>query len=192
MKTTIMGGILFLVPVVFIALILGKAFELSMLVAGPLDNLIPEETIAGIALANIIAIVLILVVCFVAGLAAHYGPIAERVKRVEDMLIDILPGYVVAKGVVGGVTKNDKAESVLRPVLVRFDDYEQLAFEVERFDDKVVVFLPGAPSAWSGVSLVVDAERVSHVNLPPHKVVSLLRVLGRGTSEAELVNVTES
>ena len=192
MKTTIMGGVLFLVPVVFVAVILGKAFELSMMVAKPLDSLVAEETIRGVAIANIIAILLILVVCFLAGLAAKFGPIAIRVKRVEDMLIDILPGYVVAKGVVGGVAKQDAAMSVLKPVLCRFDDYSQLAFEIERFDDKVVVFLPGAPSAWSGASVLVDVERVQTLNLPPHKIVSLLRVMGRGTSELDFAETAKS
>ena len=68
MKTTILGGALFLVPLAFVAIVLGKAFEVSMLLAAPLDGLIPLERVAGIALANIIAIVLILAICFAAGL----------------------------------------------------------------------------------------------------------------------------
>jgi uncharacterized membrane protein len=186
MKTTILGGALFLVPLVFVVLILSKAFEISMLLAAPIERLIPLNRVAGVALADLLAILLIIFVCYLAGLAAHFGPIAARVKRVEDLLIDILPGYVIAKGVVGGVTKNDTAKSVLHPVMVSFDDYDQIAFEIERFDNKAVVFLPGAPSAWSGASVVVDLARVKKLDLPPHKVVSLLRVMGRGTSEVKL------
>ena len=87
---------------------------------------------------------------------------------------------------IGGVADEEDAVSVLRPVLVRFDDYEQMAFEVERLEDRSVIFLPGSPSAWSGTSLIVDADRVTNLNLPPHQVVSLLRVMGRGSAKLSL------
>ena len=186
MKTTILGGALFLVPLAFIAIVLGKAFEVSMLLAGPLDGLIPLDSVAGIAMANIIAIILILAICFAAGLAAKSDMFSKRVGRVDDILIDIIPGYAVAKGTVAGIAKKDDAVSVLSPVLVQFDDYEQIAFEVERMGDRSVIFLPGSPSAWSGASVIVDADRVTTLDLPPHQAVSLLRVMGRGTSKIEL------
>lgn len=192
MKTTILGGALFLVPLAFVAIVLGKAFEVSMLLAAPLDGLIPLERVAGIALANIIAIVLILAICFAAGLAARSGMFAKRVSRLDSILIDVIPGYAVAKGMVAGIAGKDDAMSVLRPVHVRFDDYDQIAFEVERLDDRVTIFLPGSPSAWSGSSVMVDAARVTPLDLPPHQIVSLLRVMGRGMSNVDLPGATRS
>ncbi|MBS9719056.1 hypothetical protein ACFFUT_06830 [Pseudohalocynthiibacter aestuariivivens] len=186
MKTTILGGILFLVPLAFIAIVLGKAFEVSMLLAQPLDGLIPLDSLAGIAMANIIAIVLILAICFAAGLAAKTTMISKRVGRLDDTLIDIIPGYAVARGIVGGIAGEDDTTPVLSPVLVRFDDFDQLAFEVERMGDRSAVFLPGSPSAWSGTSVIVDVDRVVRLDLPPHQAISLLRVMGRGMSKIDL------
>jgi len=188
-KTTILGGALFLVPLAFIAIVLGKAFEVSMLLATPLDGMIPLDSVAGIAMANIIAIILILAICFAAGLAARSSMFSKRVGRVDDILIDIMPGYAVAKGIVSGVVRKEDATSVLDPVLVQFDDYEQVAFEVERMGDRSVIFLPGSPSAWSGASVIVDAARVTPLDLPPHQAVSLLRVMGRGMSKIELPGI---
>lgn len=70
MKTTILGGLLFLVPLAFLAIVLGKAFQVSMLLVDPIDAVIPIETLEGIAFIDGMAIALILVVCFLAGLAA--------------------------------------------------------------------------------------------------------------------------
>ena len=181
MKTTLLGGILFLVPVAFVAVILSKIHEISMLAAAPLDGLVPVDSIAGVATANIIAILLILVVCFVAGLLAQRSFFSDRMGRLDNFLIDLLPGYAVAKGIVNGIANKDDAMTILRPVQVRFDDYDQIAFEVERDESKAVVFLPGSPSAWSGASVVVDIDRISDLNIPPHQAVSLLRVMGRGS-----------
>lgn len=49
-KTTAIGGLLFLVPIVVLAVIPKKAYNIMMLVAVPLDRLIPIETIGGVAL----------------------------------------------------------------------------------------------------------------------------------------------
>jgi uncharacterized membrane protein len=47
-------------------------------------------------------------------------------------------------------------------VVVRFDDSWSIAFEIERVDDdRVAIFLPGAPDPWSGSMCVVTADRVA-------------------------------
>lgn len=181
MKTTILGGVLFLVPVAVLALVIGKAFHLSMMVAEPLDKFIPIETVGGIALVNVIAVILILLVCFGAGLAARAGVMATRIEQLDGFMIDLIPGYAVAKGVLGSVAQEDRVAEVLKPVTVQFDDYAQIAFEIERSEDKAVLFLPGAPSTWAGATVAVDVARVRPLDVPTHQVVKLMRLLGRGS-----------
>lgn len=183
-RKTILGGIFFLIPVAFLALLLGKAFEIALLVAEPIGTLFPPEDIAGVALANILAIILLLVICFLAGLAANLEFISKRIKRVDGLLLQIIPGYSIAKSVLSGVTKQSDFDNLITPVLVQFDDHQAVAFEIERMPTKVVVFLPGAPAAWSGVTVVVDIDRVMPLDLPTHQVTALLRMLGRGTQAA--------
>jgi len=55
-KTTIIGGLVFMVPVVIVVVIAGKALEIMMLVAKPLGNLIPVDAIGGVAVANVLAL----------------------------------------------------------------------------------------------------------------------------------------
>lgn len=181
MRTTILGGVLFLIPLVFVSIILGKAFQISMLVAGPLDKIIPVNTVAGVAFVNIIAIVVILAVCFAAGLAARKSFFSHRMSKLDGILIDIMPGYAVAKGMIGSMSRDETLAATLTPVLVRFDDYSQIAFELERDAQKATLFLPGSPSAWSGSAILVDLDRIEPLDMPTHKAVKLLRVLGRGS-----------
>lgn len=186
MKSIILRGALFLIPIIFLFMILTKAFEISTMLARPAGKIFPLDHVAGILLVDVLAVVLIVLACLLAGLIAKRGRLFGHMSRLDDFLIDILPGYAVTKGIIGGVADEKNAVSVLRPVLVRFDDYEQMAFEVERLEDRSVIFLPGSPSAWSGSSLIVDADRVTDLNLPPHQVVSLLRVMGRGSAKLSL------
>lgn len=69
--TTLIGGAVFLVPFVVAVLVLEKAFGYMKIVAQPLAKWIAVDTFTGVALANIIALVAIIGVCFVAGLFAR-------------------------------------------------------------------------------------------------------------------------
>ncbi len=184
MRTTLLGGLMFLVPVVFIAIILTKAFQLSMAVAKPVDAVIPIESFAGVALVNILAVAVIILVCFLAGLVARTAILGRRVERIDNLMIDAVPTYAIVKAVLSGAADPDNLDTVLKPVLVRFDDYDQIAFERERDQSKATLFLPGSPSAWSGSVVMVELSRVTDLNLKPHEAMKLLRVLGRGSLNA--------
>lgn len=181
MKTTILGGLLFLVPFAVILIVLGKAYQVSIVVTKVLDAYIPISHVGGVAVANILALLLIVLVCYLAGLAARSGIMSARMEQIDGFLIDVLPGYAVAKGMIGSVAKKDDVASLLTPVLVKFDDYDQIAFEIESDDARSVVFLPGAPATWAGSTVVVEKNRVQPLAIPAHQAVKLMRVLGRGS-----------
>ncbi len=181
MKLTLIGGVLFLAPLAVLAILAAKVFEISKLVAEPLNRLIPVDRVVGLALVDVIAVVLIIAFCYVAGLLATRSALAGRMERIDGFLIDAVPGYAVFKGTISGVTGHEGAGSLMTPVMVSFDDYDQIAFRIESAGDTCVVFLPGAPSAWAGSSVIVAADRVRDLNIPVHQAVRLMRVLGRGS-----------
>ena len=50
--TTVIGGLLFLVPVVFLGIVLTKAAGFMMVIAQPLAAWVPVDSIGGVALAK--------------------------------------------------------------------------------------------------------------------------------------------
>lgn len=181
MRTTILGGVLFLAPFAVLALLFGKVFEISRLVVQPLDDVIPVESFAGIASLNILAIMLILLVCYLAGLLAKRAFLGQRMQRIDGFLIDLIPGYAVFKNLVGSASSDDALTAIMQPVLARFDDYEQIAFLTEPGEQQSVLFLPGSPSAWAGTTVIVDNTRITKLDLPAHQAARLLRTFGRGS-----------
>ena len=80
LRTTLVGGIIFLIPLVFVVAVLGKALQITKSVAVPIGNLIPIESVAGVAIVPILMTVILFLSCFLAGVAARSparGP-AER------------------------------------------------------------------------------------------------------------------
>lgn len=183
-RTTLVGGALFLLPLVFLAVVFGKALEIGTRVAEPLRPLLPAESVAGVAAVDLVAIALLLAVCYVAGLLARIGAVARRAEALDARLMNLAPPYALAKSFARAITNAETEASAFPPVLVAFDDLMQIGLEVERTEDKVTVYLTGAPSPWSGTCVIVDASRVSSLALSTRETVRLAGLLGKGSLAA--------
>lgn len=192
MKTTILGGVLFLAPLAIIAFVLGRVFQVSAKVVEPLDNLLPIDSIAGIASLNILALLLIVLVCYLTGLLAERALLGKRMQCIDGFLVDIIPSYAVFKALVGSASSDEELAARLKPVLARFDDYEQIAFEIQHGETQSVLFLPGAPSAWSGSTVIADNSRITPLNIPIHQTTKLLRTFGRGSLDVKQAALSQA
>ena len=137
-KTTILGGLVFLVPVVIVVAVVGKAFNIMKLVANPMGTLIPTDYIGGIAVANLLVLLAIVLLCFVAGVIARSAS-AKKAYRALDTALLAMPGYAFVKGFTESMNNSEEAAKSLLPVIVRLDDNAQIGFEVERIDGGSVV-----------------------------------------------------
>jgi uncharacterized membrane protein len=178
--TAAIGGMLFLVPLVFVALIFGKVFQIMIRLAEPISKLLPVDHIAGVALINIVAALLILLVCVIAGLLAQ-GPLAQSFyKKIDGVLAELVPSYIWSKTVLRNLAGDVDTER-FKPVLVTLDDQLLLAFEMERSEDGlVVVFMPGAPDVHSGTVAYVTAERVQQLETSLLVINRTLKHMGKG------------
>lgn len=178
-KTLFIGGLIFLVPFAVVLVVIAKVRGVSRSMAEPLDAVIPVEAVGGIALANILEVAIIVLACFLAGIVAT-SPLGRKLyQRIDDWLLNLIPRYAFVKSMTE--TLGDQQESTLQPVLVRFDDLSQIAFEVERGPgDLVTVYLPGSPDPWSGSVAQVTADRVDELAADFTSVVQSLRKIGRG------------
>jgi len=182
-RTTLVGGLLFLVPVVVLMIVIGKALHLARMLVEPLASLIPVETIAGVALAKLLAIAAIVFFCFVAGLYAKTSQAKKMVRWIETSLLSNLPGYSLMKVMgetVAGVGKKNRPE----PVLAYIEEAWQIAFLVERIDGgHAAVFVPGAPSPWSGSLYFLTEDRIRPLNIPLDSALNCIKRIGIGSSE---------
>lgn len=162
-KTTVIGGVLFLVPLVVLVVAVHKTFDLMRSVAKPIAKFLPIDTIAGVAIVNVLAVIIVIALCFLFGLLAQTAPAQRLVERLDAFLLSLIPGYAMVRGVAANLSPEQ--QKAMHPVVVRYDDRMRLGIEVER-DDKglVTVYLPGAPSPWTGTVEIFDADRVEKVD----------------------------
>jgi len=183
LKATLVGGFLFMVPLILLIVVLRHGMELAGKVADPVTSHFPVHHVAGLAVTTVAALVLILMLSFVIGLAVQTSPGRRLREALEWRILGKLPGYVVLKSMLTGSTGLEN-ESEVAVVLARIEDAWQIAFLVETHDDgQQTVFLPGAPSPSSGTVIFLPADRVRRVDVTLHQAVGALRHFGRGSKD---------
>ena len=160
--TTLIGGMVFLLPLVVVLYVLGQGLALTTRVAQPLTSMLPDKSIGGIAFASIAALLLLLLLCFGAGLLARAAFGRALTDQFEARLQTVYPRYAVIKAMSQGL-HGALGHRVLKPVLVTFDDHQLIAYDIERLDDgRAVLFLPGAPEPGRAVWCSSDQNVSRH------------------------------
>lgn len=185
-KTTLIGGVLFLLPIVVLIVVVQKAFDVMLKVAKPLADHIPIDSVAGVALVNVIAAAIVVLVCFLAGLLSQAGFAKSLSTRLDNRLREDVPGYAMVRGIAANL--KTETEDAMRPVKVRFDDHERVGMvqRPQEGRDRIIVYLPGSPNPWTGTIAVVEAKRVEF--LPGHLKDVLGSVEGFGDGLDDLLD----
>ncbi len=155
-KSNLIYGVLFLLPVAVIVLLIAKLVDVLAAIAKPLGL----DSLAGAFLALLIAIGLLLLVCFVAGAAVRTRIGSWSAERL-DALLNPIPGYQIVANVVRGFKSEEVAYP---PALVQLHDagVAALGFVIEEHDNgEMVVFVPTSPTVTIGSVYLVKAERVT-------------------------------
>jgi uncharacterized membrane protein len=182
LRATLVGGVMFLVPVVVLAVILGKALEIARKVTDPLAARIPVHSVIGLQTPTLLAAFLIVLLCFLAGLLARMRTAARAVRWLESTLLSNIPGYEFFKAVSGRMIGAD-VEGAPQAVLVYTGDSWQIGFEFERLDNGLAaVYVPEGPACASGPVMFVPPERLSPLGLSPAAAMKCLRRLGAGSN----------
>jgi uncharacterized membrane protein len=184
LKTTVKGGLIFLIPIGFILLALGKAFELVSKVSRPVVDRLPIEGPAGLLIVDLLSVLILILLCFIAGLMANLAWVRSKITVLENMLLSNVPIYSFVDSMVRSFAAAEDNTANLMPVVAHFDDNAQLGFEVERTEaGNVVVYLPGAPNPWSGNTIYMTPDRVERIDIKTHEAIKVIRVLGRGSGK---------
>jgi uncharacterized membrane protein len=177
-RTTLVGGVLFLVPIIVLIAIVGKALELVHKLTDPLAERFP---VAAGHTPILLASGLLILVCFVMGLLALTRPARVGVAWLERVFLSKIPGYVLLKGAGESALGFEKA-APYPLLLARIEDSWQFGFLIERLEGgNLAVYVPGAPNPLSGSVYFMSPERVRETDIPVATALKCLRQLGAGS-----------
>ena len=180
MRTTFLGGLFFLIPIVVLIVILAKALEYVKKGLQALVVHILAASELSAATATALSVLLVAFVCFLAGLLARTMMGQKLVKALEDSVLSKVPAYEYLKQ--EGASALGVATMTEEPVvLVETDFGWQIGVQTEKARGGfVTVFLPGAPNPHSGGVYFVPAERIRPAEVKLVAALNCMRRCGLG------------
>ncbi|MGI9471395.1 MAG: hypothetical protein ACR2NZ_07690, partial [Rubripirellula sp.] len=122
LKTTAIGGLLFLLPLIVIGALIGQVVPIVTAVATALHEHIPVKTPSGIAFLIALSIAIVLLLCFGAGVLARWSFGKKISGAFEKKLTLFFPRYAILKDQMADSIGGDETRPVMKPILVTFDE----------------------------------------------------------------------
>lgn len=181
LRTTAIGGVFFLLPLVIIGSFLGKFVQVSFSIAKSLENVFPLQAIGGIATVLLTGAAVLIGLCFFAGLIAKRSFARRFTETLEKQLQIAFPRYAIVKDRLSGNIGGESHRSELKSVLVRgHDGCFRLGLEVERGSGELVtVYFPNSPDPWSGQIALVPQQMIQPLNVDFMEAMTTFEKLGR-------------
>lgn len=182
LRTTGIGGIFFLLPLVVVGVLLGQVVQVVWIAAGAINGFIPVDTPWGYTLLFLSGLALIVLACFGAGLIARRAIGKRFLGFIEKYLLMLFPRYSIFKEQLSGNIGGHEFQNSMTPVYVECMGIERIAMEIERDDEgRVVVFLPGSPDPWTGTVIILKETQVRPLPVDFASTMATFEQLGRTT-----------
>jgi uncharacterized membrane protein len=181
-NNTLFGGVFFLLPLLVLLYVAKEAWTFFQKLGDILTKYLGIETLAGMASKSIMAVVLILMLCFFSGLLARWSIASLFRQQIESTLQRFIPHYDYYRAIVEQKLKLTAQEVPSRPtVLVRQLGGWQPGVLVDTYPSgEQVVFLPGSPKTTDGTVLVVGSDDIRQLDMPESALYDVLLKNGAG------------
>ncbi len=179
-KTNIVYGLIVLIPVAVLIALIEKLVEILEKLAVGLNL----DSALGAGVAVVIAFLLLLLVCLTIGAIVRTKIGALSFEKLENAVLQRLPGYELIGNVLKGFAKDKNAYPA---VMVCLHGPGSAAFGLlmeEHENGVLTVFLPSAPALTVGSLHVVERDRVTFLDADTVEVVNCISQWGIGSEKA--------
>jgi len=182
-RITIAGGILFLIPVGAIVFIMAKVITFLYNFSKPITARLPFRNVAGVGVNTLMSIILLLLVCFLAGIFMKTKFAKTITQWLEDRVLVYVPGYSYVRARSTDWFSKGNTDN-WKPATIFVDDNEVICFVIDETGDFCSIFLPSAPVPSSGSICVRERSNVTFLPINMAEAVSMIRQFGKGASSS--------
>lgn len=178
-RANVLYGLVVIVPVAVVGLILFQLLDFVRVFA----EFIGLDSEAGAVGAIVVALLLLLGICYGIGMLVRTRIGAWSFERVEQKLLQHVPGYKITSNILKGFAGTEKAYP---PVLARLSapGVAVLGLVVEENDnDTLTVFVPTAPAMTVGSLHIVSCDRITYLEADMLDLVNCVTEWGTGSKK---------
>jgi uncharacterized membrane protein len=164
LKTTLLGGVLVLLPFLLFYLLFSELLELVTALANPVMEILPESISSRFGDPLVLALIILVTGAFLTGLALRSSKLKSLGHWTERSFLDKMPLYNSVKRLSQGIlgVKGDDVFSC--GFMESVTGIRELVYIVENSGNGyMTVMVPLAPSGFSGPLKIVDSEFVTRI-----------------------------
>lgn len=179
LRTTLLGGVLFVLPVWLAVLLLIKAVMQLRIFVKPVTTELPQD----LDHPRIVAVILIFLLCFLVGFLIRTAIGSQVRSALENAVLNKLPGYSLIRGFTGRLTDFEKSGS-FQPALIEIEESLMPGFLIEEHEgNRCTVFVPSAPTPLAGSVYIITRNRVHLVDISMLSMMQCISKWGGGSSK---------
>jgi len=176
---TLLSGLLIVIPIYLAVLLLLKGMASVVGLVRPVAVLVPDWIPAEMAL----SLVLVLLVCFLVGVAVRTRAGRDVRNRIERTFFERIPGYALLRSLTQQMAGASR-ENVWKPSLYEGDEGLMLAFIIEELaDGRYTIFVPSIPTPLAGAVYVVERHKVHPLDVPFTDALKTISRWGSGAKD---------
>jgi uncharacterized membrane protein len=173
------AGALILVPVYLTVLLLLKVMKSLSELISPIAALLPKWFPGE----NLLAFLLIVIVCCLVGLSVRTRTGRGTWERLEKALFQRIPGYDLFRSLTHRVA-GEVEEKAWKPALAEIEEALVPAFIIEELDDgRFTVFVPSVPTPLAGTVYILTPDRVHPVDISFTHAIGTVSRWGSGSKD---------
>ena len=135
LRTTAIGGLLFLLPLIVVAALVSQVAPILLEVSTFLHDYLPDTNSISISTIVSAVLALLVILCFIAGMIARWSISQRLTKLFEKNLLLLFPRYAILKDQMADTIGGEENRPDTQSVLVTLADRQMIGFESERSED---------------------------------------------------------
>ena len=189
-RNHIITGFIFLMPVLITFAVIGKFWNSLLKMGGKVSKIIRVDTLLGPSGDAIIAFILLLLLCVIAGFLVKMSVFKSMSDWLDNKLAGFIPGYNDLRKQTEVKIGKGSEEEVFDTCLVQEEEHWKPAYLIDVADNgDATVFIPTAPTFNTGQVVVAAAGSYKKLKIDSKALNAYLKKLGKGLkmSVGELV-----
>lgn len=186
LKTTLLGGIIVILPGVLTYLFLSWLFNFATGIILPITRRLMEASKMQKIIADLIVIAVIIIICFIIGLIVKTRLGRFIFRTIEDKILEVAPGYNIFKETIKQFLGKERAP-FSRVALVQVFENSALmtGFVTDEDTDSgyFTVYVPSGLNPTTGLIYHLKAQYVHIVDVPVDNTMRSIISCGGGSRE---------
>lgn len=181
LKDTILGGFLFLVPILVVLAISAKFWVKMSEIGHKLADTVGLRSTLGLNPGPIVALLLIVLICFLSGLLLRVA-FMKNIRNGLDMVLDkFIPGYEFYKITLEEKIRYRQTLITRTPVILTQDGIGQAGVITDELaDGRKVIFIPAKPGTPEGQVFIVPENMLQRLPVDEMHLNKILQHHGKG------------